>query len=88
MGSESMLGAFFAGQTIHYAGEAGELEAKLKTALNDLKKAKAEAVARRDLHRALSAVIEEIAPNHPLAQAENQDEFLGKAWKKALGAGR
>ncbi|MGV1101063.1 hypothetical protein ACUUL3_16830 [Thiovibrio sp. JS02] len=83
----SPLGSFFFGQSLAYAGEVGELEAKLEDALKELKKSRAEAAARRELHRALSAVLEEIAPDHPLAQDEKQNEILEKAWKKALSAG-
>lgn len=78
------VGSFFGGQMLHYAGEAGELEAKLKIALKENKLLKAENEARRELALALSAVLERVAPQEQLAQAENQQAIINARWHKEL----
>lgn len=59
MSNGSVLGSFFAGQMLHYAGEAGELDAKFSNA-------KAAIRAHKKIENDLVTALKAVAPDHPL----------------------
>jgi len=75
------VGSFFGGQMLHYAGEAGRLEAHVKI----LKEKLASALANADaLHAVNKKLIEGIAPDHEYAAKERRIEEFNKVYAESL----